>query len=185
MGKYLVGGVVALVLVVALSGAYFWGRGKLPDSSATPVPQPTTVSQTTAVASASPSPDTAQKEDAMVGQSKTIAQIEASIASKNTQALESYMASSVNVVIYATECCGPLTALAATKQLDYLSSATPPWNFKDNNPIAAQLRAKSDFFKDATVIGTASNGYAVGFTLDDQAKIKSVALVADYKLITQ
>ena len=174
-----------MVLGAALAGAYFWGRGQLPGSAATPTVQPTTVSQTTTVASASPSPDTAQKEDVKVSSSKTIAQIEASIASKNYQALEAYMADSVNVILYASECCGPRSALQATQQLDYLNSATPPWNFADNNPIAAQLRAKNpESFKDA-VIGTSSNRYVVGFTLNNDNKIASIVLLADYELITK
>lgn len=185
MSKYLIGSLVTLVIIAAVGGAYLAGRGQLPGAvKASPTPESSTAIQATATPSPASTPAGAQKEDVMVNPSKTIAQIEASVSSKNYQALEAYMTSSVNVVVYASECCGKLTATKATAQLDYLSSATPPWNFKDNNPIAAQLQAKSDYFKGA-VIGTASNRYAVGFKLNSDNKISDIALVADYELITK
>jgi len=184
VSKYLIGAVAAIAIIAALAGAYFLGKGRISVPAVSPTPQATTVTQTTG-GDATPTPATVGSKDDFVNPSATIAQIESSVSSKNYQALEAYMASSVDVILYASECCGPSSALQATQQLDYLNSATPPWNFNDNNPIVAQLRAKSDFFKNATVIGTSANSYAVGFTLNAENKISAIALVADYKLITQ
>lgn len=178
------GSIVTLVVIIVLAGAYFLGKGQLPLSGNSPTPQATTVSQSVA-SSTSPSPiaSGAQKEDVMVSPDNTIENIIAGVSSRDWAAIASYMTSQVGMVLYATECCAPQTPDQAAAQLDYLNSATPPWNFKENNPIAAQLRAKSEYFKDATVIGTASNKYAVGFTLNNQAKITTVVLLADYDLI--
>lgn len=172
-----------MAIIVALAGAYFLGKGQF-INKANPTPQPTTVTQAMASPSSIPL-NTAQKEEPKANQSTVIANIQDAVTSRNYAALATYMVNPVGVVLYASECCEPQTPDKAAAQLDYLNSATPPWNFQDSNPIAIQLRAKSDFFKNATVIGTASNGYAVGFTLNDQNKISSIALVSDYKLITQ
>ena len=185
MSKYLIGSVVTIVVAAALAGAFYLGKGQMPLGRADTEPKPTTVTQfiePTNVPAPSASP---QVEDKASGAGGVAENIEAGVVSKDYAAIASYMNNKVNVVLYATECCGLVSAIDAAKQLDYLSSATPPWNFKENNPIALKLRDNSDFFKEATLIGTASNGYAVGFTLDDQAKIKFIVLVADYKLITQ
>lgn len=184
MSKYLIGSVATIILIAVIGAAYFAGRGQLPISFGKDVQSPTPVS----FASANPSPTNSasfQIEEPVGNFNKTAAQIEPSIASKNYKALESYMAESVNVILYASECCGVQTPTEATLQLDYLSGGTPPWNFKDNNPIASQLRAKSDYFKKATVTGTASNRYAVGFTIDNKGKITDIILLADYELITK
>lgn len=179
----MIGAVVAVLILAALGGAYFLGKGGFNANS--PTPQPTTVTQTTSASSPSPTTSSAQTEAPKANSSAVIASIQDGITSKNYAAIGSYMVNPVSVVLYATECCQPQTPDKAALQLEYLSSATDPWNFADNNPIAAQLRAKSDFFKNATVIGTSANSYAVAFTLNADNKISAIALVADYKLITQ
>lgn len=181
----MIGAVIAVVIIAALGGAYYLGRGGFSVQKQTPTPQPTTVTQSVSAASPSPTPAMAQKEEPKVSANQVIASITDGVTSKNYAAIASYMLDPVGVVLYASECCEPQTPDKAAKQLEYLSSGTPPWNFADNNPIAAQLRAKSDYFKNATVIGTASNGMTVGFTLNADNKISAIVLVADYKLITQ
>jgi len=185
VSKYLIGAIVAVLIIAALGGAYFLGKGGFGSSKPTSTPQPTTVTQAVSSSTPSPTVSSAQMEQPKANASAVIANIQDGVTSKNYAALASYMVNPVGVVLYASECCAPQTPDKAAAQLEYLNSATPPWNFQDSNPIAAQLRAKSDFFKNATVIGTASNGYSVGFTLNDQNKISAIVLVADYKLITQ
>jgi hypothetical protein len=77
-----------------------------PDSTATA--EPTATAKPTSVP---PSPVPAHT-DAYVRE-----QVIASITSKNTQALEGYMADSVLVRLEATECCGPLPRMDAMSQL--------------------------------------------------------------------
>ena len=185
MSKYLIGAVVAILVIAALGAAYLLGKGGIGLTKTSSTPQPTTVSQTVVTATPTPVVAMAQKEEPKTSNSQVIESIIAGVTSKDYAAIASYMVNPVGVILYASECCEPQTPAKAAQQLDYLSSGTPPWNFTENNPIAAQLRAKSDFFKNATVIGTASNGMTVGFTLNAQNKITDIVLVADYKLITQ
>lgn len=181
--KFLAGAVISLVLVSAIAVAYFVGKGQK-EPAVQPSPQATTVAQTLSEPEAPPKADTSQNPKDFVNPSATIAAIEEAIPGKDYKALSAYMVSNVNVILYASECCGLITKAAAIEQLKYLNGATSPWNFDMSNPIASQLAEKApQYFKDA-VIGTSANNYAVGFVLDDKFLIKSIVLVADYKLIT-
>lgn len=94
------------------------------------------------------------------------------------------MPDTVNVVLEATECCGDLSKVDAINQMDYLNSATLPWNFDDNNPIALALKQKNPAaFPDGVIIGTSANRMLVTFTLNPQkTKITKVYMAVDYKL---
>ena len=94
------------------------------------------------------------------------------------------MTSKVNIALEATECCGDISKADAVKQMGYLNNGTVPWNFADDNPIAAQIVKAIPQFKDY-IIGTSANRYAVAFHLNDKYLIDKVYMVVDYKLITQ
>lgn len=111
--------------------------------------------------------------------------IKDAISSKNTAALEGYMASSVTVVIAASEKGGAETAAKAVADLDYLSSGTMPWDF---NLSAATLNAYKagdykNYFGTKTYVGKSANGYVVSFDFDDCAKIKTVFMAANEDLL--
>lgn len=176
--------VILLVVVAAVAvGAYYFGTknsSQVP-SAATPVPTLKTIINSslppspTPVSSASASPSTSLM---------LLENIKAAVVSKNTAALEGYMTDQVNVIIEATECCGILTKANAIKEMDYLNTATLPWNFDDNNPIAAELRAKNPTaFPEGIILGTSGNRMLVTFTLNaDRTKIEKVYMAIDYKL---
>lgn len=111
--------------------------------------------------------------------------IRAAVISKNYAALEGYMTDQVAVVLESTECCGLVSKTDAVKQMDYLNSATPPWNFDKSNPIALKLRANdpADYGPDDSVIGIASNEYVAAFKLNSENKIYAVTMSVSYKLV--
>ena len=53
--------------------------------------------------------------------------IVAALDTDNTAAIEGYLADPVNVILAATECCGPITPTEAISTLAYVSDAASPW----------------------------------------------------------
>ena len=110
-------------------------------------------------------------------------QIIAAITSKNTQALEGYMADTVQVRLEASGCCGPITRSEALSQLSYLDQAVG-WNFDPANQILIDLAAAvPDYYGSGWIVGVASNEYLVSFKLNDQNKIEAYNLAVTYKLL--
>ncbi len=98
------------------------------------------------------------------------------ISSKNTAALEGYMASSVTVVIAASEKGGAETPAQAVADLDYLSAGTEPWNFALSAATLNAYKAGDykSYFGAKTYVGKSANSYVVSFDFDDCAKIKTI-----------
>lgn len=175
---------LAAVIIAVAGGAYYFGtknasqitppeEATIPSSTPAPTPSPIT----------SPSPSLSASPSATLSPA-LLENIKASVASKNTAALEGYMTDMVIVTIEATECCGNLTRVNAIKEMDYLNSSVLPWNFDDNNPIALALKQKNPAaFPDGIIIGTSSDRKLVTFTLNpDKTKIIKVYMAIDYKL---
>lgn len=143
-------------------------------------PEPTsTVEPTVTVEpTAIPSPPTPAHPAAYV-----MEQIIAAITSKNTQALEGYMADTVQVRLEATECCGPLTKQEAMMQLSYIDPATG-WNFDPTNPVIMDLAAAiPDHYGGDWIVGVASNEFVAAFKLNNQNKIEAYNLAVTYKIL--
>ncbi len=188
MSKYLIGGAVTLVVIAALAGAFFLGRGQLSISKPTPTPQATTVTQTTtaqAVADVSPSPSA--QPSGMVNPSASIDAFQKAVTTGDYSNLPQYLAESVNVIIYASSCCGPYTKTQTIQEMSgYLKAAKGPWDFSPqdgNSKIMVQKYPQ--YFKDF-VIGVATGSrHVAAVHLNDQFKIDKLTLVVDYELITK
>lgn len=102
--------------------------------------------------------------------------VAAAISSKNTAALEGYMAASVNVVYAASEKAGPRTPAQAVSDLDYLNAATSPWNFALS--AATLITYKNGFygqyFGTNTIVGKSANKYVVSFGVNSSNKIDTI-----------
>ena len=110
-------------------------------------------------------------------------QVIAAITSKNTQALEGYMADTVQVRLEASGCCGPVTKAEAVSQLSYLDPAVG-WDFNPANQILIDLAAAvPDYYGVGWIVGVASNEYLVSFKLNGQGKIEAYNLAVTYKLL--
>ncbi len=172
--------VVLLLLSLGLAiGAYYgiqkYNSSKEETALATPTQSPGTEEGLPTV---EPSP-TIQPEPTI----DVSEQIVAAITSKNTQALEGYMADTVEVRLEASECCGPITKAEAMSQLSYLDPAVG-WSFDATNPIIISLATNvPNYYGSGWIVGVASNEYIVSFKLNNQNKIEAYNLGASYTLL--
>ena len=117
-----------------------------------------------------------------------IENIKASITSGNTAVLEGYMASSVNVVLAASEGQPAKTPTQAVLAVtDFISSDTASWDYNFALP-ASVLSGYSagdykDYFPSSAVVGKASNKKVISFSFDCDSKISTVFLVTSGDLL--
>lgn len=111
--------------------------------------------------------------------------IAAAISSGNTAALEQKLASSVTVVIAASEGLGARTPVQAISDLNYLNSAKQPWDF--NLPAATiadyQTGDYAKYFPDGAVVGKSADGKVVSFSTTANNKITVIFMCADAALL--
>jgi cytoskeletal protein RodZ len=109
------------------------------------------------------------------------------ISSKNTAALEGYMASSVKVVIAASEKGDTETPTQAVASLDYLSSGTSPWDFSIAAATLSNWKSHfyGQYFSDTSYAGKAASGQVVSFDFDCNGKISQIFMAASDGLLTE
>lgn len=107
--------------------------------------------------------------------------IKAAMDSKNYAALEQNMASSVYVIIAASEFAQNRTPAQAVNDLKYFESATSPWDF--NLPAATltayQTGDYATYFPTTAYVGKAASGQVVSYQFDSSGKIKTIFMAAD------
>lgn len=99
------------------------------------------------------------------------------ISSKNTAALEGYMASSVTYVLAASEKGGAETPAQAVADLEYVNSnATAPWDFNLSTATINSYKAGfySQYFDGTIHVGKSANNYVISFGFDDCSKINRI-----------
>lgn len=111
--------------------------------------------------------------------------IDDSITTMNTAALQGYMASSIMVVMAATEFGESRTPTQAISDLNYLSSATAPWDFDLPSTTLDGFKAGfySQYFGDNTVVGQSSDGYVVSFGINDDGEIDAIFMAVSADLL--
>jgi hypothetical protein len=174
MRKYLAGATIALVVIGLAAGTYYLGTQGLLFKESPKIPKVVKELETV-----KPSP-TINPPPSTVNVSEQVA---AAITSKNTQALEGYMADIVQVRLEASGCCGPITKAEAMSQLSYLDPAVG-WSFDPANPVIVDLAINSpDYYGTGWLVGVASNEYIVSFKINNLNKIEAYNLGASYKLL--
>ncbi len=180
MRNYIIGAVSILLILGLAGGAYYFGIRKSTSSTEeltliTPTQIPGTEKNSPTT---EPSPTLQPQPTIDVSE-----QIVAAMTSKNTQALEGYMADTVQVRLEASGCCGPITKAEAMSQLSYLDPAVG-WSFDPTNPIIISLATNApNYYGSGWIVGVASNEYIVSFKLNNQNKIEAYNLGASYKLL--
>lgn len=180
MRKYIIGALLTLLVLGLAVGAYYFGTQKSASSTQEAIlTTPTQIPGTEeSLPTTEPSPTSQPQPTIDVSE-----QIEAAITSKNTQALEGYMADTVQVRLEASGCCGPLTRAEAMSQLSYLDPAVG-WSFDPTNPIIISLATNvPDYYGSDWIVGVANNEYIVSFKLNNQNKIEAYNLGSSYKLL--
>lgn len=117
-----------------------------------------------------------------------IGNIEASITSGNTAALEGYMASSVNVIIAASEGLGMKTPAEAVSGIStFITNDPSSWDYDFG--LSASLVGSygkgfyGQYFPDNAVAAKASNQKVISFSFDCNGKISTVFLAANADLL--
>lgn len=113
--------------------------------------------------------------------STVIGSIEASITSGNTAALEGYMASSVNVILAASEAYGQQTPTQAVSNIsNFISDDLNSWDYNFSLPAATLNTYKqgsySQYFTNISVVGKAANNQVISFSFNCTGKIDTVFL---------
>lgn len=173
-----------LILVLAFAGWKVYGSNKS-SSDKRPSSQNEETIPASNETSETPAEKVTEKEPITEVPSSLIENIAASINTMNTAALEGYMASEVNVVFAATEKGGPVSPTTAISDLNYISSATPPWNFSLSSSVLDSYKNGyyGQYFGDLTVVGLSSDNYVVSFGINGEAKIDSIFIAANANLL--
>lgn len=132
--------------------------------------------------SSDPTKDSDKKVTKSTVSSEVKENVSAAISSKNTAALESYMADSVRVVLAASEGIGDRTPAQAVADLDYFNSATEPWDFDLPSATLADWRTgdyASYFPESLAVVGRSANGYVVVFKFNASEKITDIFMAVN------
>lgn len=199
-GKTILLSLLILILVGAAAGAAYWWRDKTAkESDKKQAANISSLQQTTTSLKKQLAAEKAKnaKAASAAGQTActskspsatTISNIEASITSGNTAALEGYMAPSVNVIIAASEGLGAKTPTQAVASItSFISPDTTSWDF-DFALSASTLSSYgkgsySQYFPGNAVVGKATNKKVISFSFDCNAKISTVFLAASEDLL--
>ncbi len=111
--------------------------------------------------------------------------IQASITSGNTAALEGYMASSVNVILAATEAYGPQTPTQAVGDITDFISGESGWDFSLPASVLSSYGkgGYGQYFTNIDVVGKSANSKVISFLFDCNSKISTVLLVSNEDLL--
>lgn len=189
--NYVVPVLIVLVIILTISTAYFgWQYKQLSDDKKQFQTQVDNLNKQ--ISDSLKSITNASKPSPSPTQSSVITKnmldnISAAISSKNTAALEGYMANSVNVIIAASEGIGPQTPAQAIGDLEYLNSATSPWNF--NLPVSTLSKYSSSqyygkYFGTNTIVGESANKYVVTFRVNNSGKIDTIFMAVNSDLLS-
>jgi hypothetical protein len=112
--------------------------------------------------------------------------ISSAINTKNTAALEGYMASAVTVVLAASEKGGTETPAQATQSVEYTFNGTAPWDFNLSAATLSSYKAGfyKQYFPDGAYVGKAANEHIVSFGFDCNNKINLIFMSVSDDLLT-
>lgn len=179
--------VAGLVTVVALALAawLFIKNNDLEDKNRTletekQSQEKTPKSESTETKADSTKPTTQSASKLMLSESQK-ENIKAALDTMNTQPLESYMDSRVEVIVAASGGQPPMSSRDATMSLDYFSSAAAPWEFSEG-PSYESSEYKQ-YFSDSTYVGKSVSGQVVSFHFNDAGKIDRIFMAIDESLL--
>lgn len=175
--------VIMVLMALAFGGGYFWRDHAAKADKKDHVAEVASLKKDVAeLKKASKSASKTNESDAATKPSaEAIENIKASITSGNTAALEGYMASTVKVILAASEGIGDRTPAQAISDLAYLDSGTDPWDF--SLPAATlsnwQSGSYASYFPADAVVGKSANDYFISFTFNSAGKISGIFMGMD------
>jgi len=193
----LLGLLIAVLLVAAAGGSYWWRDKTAKASENRQTADISALQQTTANLKKQLAAEIAKNAKtaapacvAKAPGATTIDNIETSITSGNTAALEGYMAASVNVITAASEGLGAKTPTqAVTSITNFISSDTSSWDYNFSLPAASLATygkgSYGQYFPGTAVVGKATNKKVISFSFDCNTKISTVFFAANEDLLKQ
>ncbi|HSE60869.1 MAG TPA: hypothetical protein VLA88_01085 [Candidatus Saccharimonadales bacterium] len=191
ISKILLGIIILLLLIIGWLGWQWWmciDHDKKTDDEKkqlqSQLEQSKKQLQEALKANSTTAPKTAQCANAAT---QMLAQnIADAISSKNTAALQGYMANSVRVVIAASEKGGDESPADAVKSLEYTQTGLAPWNFSLPSTEIAGYKAGSykQYFPDNAYVGRSKDNMVVSFGFDCNGKINMVFMAANAELLS-
>ena len=111
--------------------------------------------------------------------------IKESITSGNTAALEGYMASTVRVIVAASEGIGDRTPTQAISDLKYIDAATTPWNFALDGTTLAKYGSGDykAYFSSNSIVGKSANNFVISFNFNSAGKINGIFMTNSADLL--
>ena len=116
----------------------------------------------------------------------TLDNVEESITSGNTAALESYLASKVMVIIAASEGVGSRTPAQATADVtDYIKDANSPWNFALPEATINDYSSGdyAQYFPSGALVGKSADDMVISFTFNNAGDVSVIFLSASADLL--
>ena len=177
--KYLTTALVLIVFLLLVGLGYFayqnqklvaeFAKQTEPTPTLTPSPSP----------QIAPSPTPSPKLSLSALQEN----IKDGINSGNTQALASFMTDPVNVILQATECCGPKSPAEAVSQLAYIKEGTP-FDFSENSATVIALKNKNPELSDKFIGISKSGEHLVAFGINPDNRITDIRMAVSWKLFS-
>lgn len=169
--RMLIAAIVALVVLIAagtLAVVLLKGGGAPTEVPTVPSAHPeTSAGPETPTSGPSPSPSPSATTPAAVPPSAEDRQFFLeSLQSGNTAALEGRFADTVQVVIAASDCCGPLGRGDALGQLSYVQpGTTATWDFTLDESTLTAYRSGfyGQYFPVEAIVGVSSDGFVASF----------------------
>lgn len=176
---FIVLAIIAALIFAAAVGYLLFQNQKLANQLIQKSPSPAPV-ETVQKPPESPVPTPSAKPMTLVEIQENI---KASVNSKNTQAIASFMTDPVHVILQATECCGEQTPDEAVAQASYVEPGVP-FNFDQENDTIKNLKAKNPELA-GTYIGISQNmEHLIAFTINNKNKISQVRFSVSWKLFS-
>lgn len=187
--------VIAVVLAVGAAGGWYWRDMGAKDTANAKqaeiyalqtkvtklekdVADAAKTTSTTTMTTTTPAPTSKAPSATVLGSIKD------SITSGNTAALEGYMASTVKVIIAASEGVGDRTPVQAIGDLNYVM-AGGTWDFALPAATLSGYQAGDykQYFPSTALVGLSSKKYVISFQFDSTAKINGVFMTNNSDLL--
>ena len=107
------------------------------------------------------------------------------VSTNNYSDLGNMMSDNVEVILYASECCGRIKKEEAIAQLGYLENAKSPWYFGSENTDISKI--SQDFpqnYGSPNIVGISSDKMVVSFRTDADGVIDRVIILPNISLLT-
>lgn len=172
--------VIVVLLVAALVYFIFQNQRLIGKLSSSPSP----ISQVAASPIDSPTISPKISPSPQITKEQLQENIKASVNSGNFAALASYMTDPVEVILQATECCGPLSPKEAESQMDYINNGKP-FNFDQNSLTISNLKAKNAELAGKFIGISQNTEHLIAFGINNQNQITDIRMSVSWKLYNQ